>query len=48
MGLAPYGTPKYVNLIKNNIVTIHNDGSIELNMKYFDRCGRPDDKRKFL
>ena len=35
MGLAPYGTPKYAELIKDNLVTIHDDGSIHLNMKYF-------------
>ncbi len=35
MGLAPYGTPKYVDLIKDKIVTINEDGSIELNLKYF-------------
>ncbi|MEW5922529.1 MAG: carbamoyltransferase [Candidatus Zixiibacteriota bacterium] len=35
MGLAPYGNPKYVDLIKNKIVRIYEDGSIHLNMKYF-------------
>ncbi len=35
MGLAPYGKPKYVDLIKDNLVTIHDDGSIHLNLKYF-------------
>ena len=35
MGLAPYGEPKYADLIENNLVTIHDDGSIHLNMKYF-------------
>ena len=35
MGLAPYGTPQYVDLIKENFVTISDDGSIELNLKYF-------------
>ena len=35
MGLAPYGEPKYVDLIKKNIVTIGEDGSIELHLKYF-------------
>ncbi|MDB3907856.1 hypothetical protein N9355_10330, partial [Crocinitomicaceae bacterium] len=35
MGLAPYGTPQYVDLIKGNFVTISDDGSIELNLKYF-------------
>lgn len=35
MGLAPYGEPTYVDLIKKEIVKIHNDGSIKLNMDYF-------------
>lgn len=35
MGLAPYGTPQYVDLIKDNFVAIGDDGSIELNLKYF-------------
>lgn len=35
MGLAPYGKPTYVDLIKKEIVTIHDDGSILLNMNYF-------------
>lgn len=34
MGLAPYGEPKYVDKIKE-IVKIFDDGSIELDMKYF-------------
>jgi len=35
MGLAPYGEPTYVDLIKKEIVTINDDGSIKLNMTYF-------------
>jgi carbamoyltransferase len=35
MGLAPYGQPSYVDLIKKELVTIYEDGSIQLNMKYF-------------
>lgn len=35
MGLSPYGEPTYVELIKNKLVTIHDDGSITLNMEYF-------------
>jgi|TARA_B100001971_G_C18231036_1_gene563918 carbamoyltransferase len=35
MGLSPYGNPKYVNKIKENLITIFNDGSYELNLKYF-------------
>ncbi len=36
MGLAPYGEPKYVELIKNHIVTIREDGSLKLHEKYFN------------
>ncbi|MCB9772619.1 MAG: carbamoyltransferase [Candidatus Omnitrophica bacterium] len=36
MGLAPYGQPKYVSLIKDHLVDIKEDGSIKLNMKYFN------------
>ena len=35
MGLAPYGEPKYVNQIKEQIATIHDDGSVALNLEYF-------------
>lgn len=35
MGLAPYGEPTYVDLIKKEIVEIFDDGSIKLNMDYF-------------
>lgn len=36
MGLAPYGKPKYVDLIKDRLVDIQNDGAITLNQKYFN------------
>ncbi len=36
MGLAPYGEPKYVDLIKENLIDIKSDGSFRLNMEYFD------------
>jgi len=35
MGLAPYGEPEYVDLIKEHLVTIRPDGSFRLNMDYF-------------
>ncbi len=35
MGLAPYGRPLYVDVIKDNLLDIKDDGSIKLNMKYF-------------
>ena len=38
MGLAPYGEPKYVELIKRELIDIRDDGSFKLNMKYFDYC----------
>lgn len=36
MGLAPYGTPKYVNLILENLIDVKEDGSFRMNMSYFD------------
>ena len=36
MGLAPYGEPKYADLIKDNIIKIAEDGSFQLDMSYFD------------
>jgi len=36
MGLAPYGEPKYVDLIKEHLIDIKEDGSFRLNMKYFN------------
>jgi carbamoyltransferase len=36
MGLAPYGEPKYVDLIKEHLLDIKEDGSLKLNMKYFN------------
>ena len=35
MGLAPYGEPIYVNLIKNNLIDIKEDGTFKLDMSYF-------------
>lgn len=35
MGLAPYGEPKYVDLIKEHIIDINEDGSYKLNMEMF-------------
>ena len=35
MGLAPYGVPKYVNLIKNNLIDIKADGTFRLDISYF-------------
>lgn len=38
MGLAPYGEPKYVDVIKRELIDIRDDGSFRLNMRYFDYC----------
>lgn len=35
MGLAPYGTPRFADLIEDKLVLIHDDGSIHLNLDYF-------------
>ena len=35
MGLAPYGEPKYVDLIKNNLIDIKQDGTFRLDISYF-------------
>ena len=36
MGLAPYGEPKYVDLILHELIDLKEDGSFRLNMKYFN------------
>ena len=36
MGLAPYGNPKYADLIKEKLVKVAKDGSFQLDMSYFD------------
>jgi carbamoyltransferase len=38
MGLAPYGEPKYAELIRRHLIDIKNDGSFRLNLEYFDYC----------
>jgi carbamoyltransferase len=35
MGAAPYGEPKYVEPILENLIDLRDDGSFKLNMKYF-------------
>lgn len=35
MGLAPYGEPKYVQDILDNIIDVKDNGSFKLNMEYF-------------
>jgi len=39
MGLAPYGEPKYAQLIKDKLVQIRADGSLWMNMDYFGYLG---------
>ena len=36
MGLAPYGEPKYVDLILDKLIDLKEDGSFKLNMEYFN------------
>ncbi|MBE9118763.1 carbamoyltransferase [Lusitaniella coriacea LEGE 07157] len=36
MGLAPYGEPKYVDVILNNLLDLKSDGTFRLNMDYFN------------
>ena len=38
MGLAPYGEPKYVDLILKELVDLKEDGSLSLNLSYFNYC----------
>ncbi len=38
MGLAPYGEPRYKDLILSELMDLKEDGSFKLNMKYFDYC----------
>jgi carbamoyltransferase len=38
MGLAPYGEPKYAQLILDHLVDLKPDGSFRLDMSYFDYC----------
>ena len=36
MGLAPYGEPRYADLIREKLITVAEDGSFQLDMSYFD------------
>ena len=38
MGLAPYGQPKYAQLMKDHLIEIKEDGSFHLDMSYFNYC----------
>jgi len=38
MGLAPYGDPKYVDLILEKLLDLKADGSLQLDLSYFNYC----------
>lgn len=38
MGLAPYGEPKYAQLILDNLIDLKEDGTFRLDQSYFDYC----------
>jgi carbamoyltransferase len=38
MGLAPYGTPKYVRKILTHLIDVKSDGSFRLNLAHFNYC----------
>jgi len=38
MGLAPYGQPKYKDLILKELIDLKEDGSFRMNMDYFNYC----------
>jgi carbamoyltransferase len=38
MGLAPYGQPRYVDLILENLIDLKDDGSLRMDLSYFNYC----------
>jgi carbamoyltransferase len=38
MGLAPYGEPKYKDIIMKELIDVKEDGSFKMNMDYFNYC----------
>jgi carbamoyltransferase len=38
MGLAPYGAPRYAQLILDHLIDLKSDGSFRLDLRYFDYC----------
>ncbi|MDD3626941.1 MAG: carbamoyltransferase N-terminal domain-containing protein, partial [bacterium] len=38
MGLAPYGEPKFTDLIYKHLIDLKEDGSFRLNLEYFNYC----------
>ncbi len=48
MGLAPYGTPRYKDVILSELMDLKEDGSFRLNLDYFNYCaGLTMTSRKF-
>ena len=48
MGLAPYGEPKYADLIYKHLIDVKDDGSFKMNMDYFNyHTGLTMTNRKF-
>ena len=43
MGLAPYGSPRFRDLILDNLIDLKADGSFRLDLSYFDYCVGPKD-----
>ena len=46
MGLAPYGEPRYVDLILDELLELKEDGSFKLNMDVLQLPARPDDDER--
>jgi carbamoyltransferase len=38
MGLAPYGEPRFMQAILDNLIDVKDDGTFRLNLDYFDYC----------
>ena len=38
MGLAPYGQPRYVDVIREKLIDLKDDGTFRLDMQYFNYC----------
>ncbi len=38
MGLAPYGSPKYADTIREHLIDLRDDGSFALDLSYFNYC----------
>src|SRR5499426_3074683 len=38
MGLAPYGQPKYTDVILDNLIDLKDDGTFRLDLDHFDYC----------